>query len=73
MHTKDETKIERGVSWKLRFGHGQIFIVAISLASGRRKVCEYECPFNYRDGYSVDDVLEVYRIIDSFVEDLTDG
>jgi len=74
MHVKDESKVEKGVRWKITFNANEITIIASSLKTGRRKVCEYECiDYNYRDGYKDDDILEVYRIIDEMVEDLKNG
>ena len=74
MHIKDESKVEKGVRWKITFNANEITIIANSLKTGRRKVCEYECvDYSYRDGYKDDDILEVYRIIDEIVEDLKNG
>lgn len=73
MHIKDESKTEHGVNWKISFNANEITIIARSLKTGRSKVCEYECPYSYRDGYNEDDVLEVYRIIEDFVKELKHG
>ena len=74
MHVKDESKVEKGVCWKITFNADEITIIASSLKTRRRKVCEYECvDYSYQDGYKDDDILEVYRIIDEFVEDLRNG
>ena len=74
MRIKDEIKVEKSVRWKITFNANEITIIAHSLKTGRCKVCEYECTdYNYRDGYEEDDILESYRIIDEFIEDLKNG
>lgn len=74
MHVKNESKVEKGVRWKITFNADEITIIVRSLKTGRCKVCEYQCNYyNYRGGYMADDILETYRIVDEFVEDLKNG
>lgn len=70
-----ETKTENNVRYTVDFtGHGEVTVIAKSLKSGRTKLCTYEtADYSFRDGYTLDDVLEVYRITDEFIEGLKDG
>lgn len=72
MHIKNEEKTEYGVHWKITFDNGMITIIAKNLTTGRRKVCEYECPYNFRNGYNDQDIIEIYRLVEEFVEGLRD-
>ena len=72
MRIKSEQKTEGNVAWKISFNSGHIVIVARNLVTGARKLCEYDCKFNYRDGYDENDVIEAYRIVDEFREGLKD-
>lgn len=70
-----ETKIKNNVRYIADYtGHGEVVVLARSLKSGRTKLCTYEtADYNFRDGYCIEDVLEIERIIDEFCEDLKDG
>lgn len=73
MRISNEQKVEDGISWKINFNNGHIVIVAHDLITGKRKLCEYDCNFNYRDGWQDQDIIEAYRIVDEFKEALTNG
>lgn len=70
MHMRDECKIDNDIYWKVIYSAYEVTIIARNLHTGCTKVCEYECDYNYRDGYQGDDILEIYRIVDEFVETL---
>lgn len=69
-----ETKVDRGVKYTIDFSHhGEVTILARNLKTGRTKFGSYETSrYNFRDGYDLDDVLEIYRLTDEICEDLRD-
>lgn len=73
MHIREDSKTEHGVSWRIQFNAGEVFIIAKNLETERKLIGEYECEFNYLKGYSDDDLLEIYRLTDEFVERLRNG
>ena len=70
-----ETKTRNNVHYMVDYtGHGEVTVLAKSLISGRTKLCTYETAhYNFRDGYCIDDILEIERIIEEFCEDLKNG
>ena len=70
-----ETKVRDDIRYTVDYTrHGEITVLARSLKSGRTKLCMYETSdYNFRDGYCIEDVLEIERIIEEFCEDLKDG
>jgi len=73
MHIRDEERIEHGVHWKIHYAGTDVTIIAYNPKTGQRKICEYQCTYNYRDGYEDADILEIIRITQEFVEELDNG
>ena len=75
MHLGIDTKITEGIKYVVDFsGHGEVVIFVKNMKTGRTKMGFYEtADYNYRDGYSEDDVLEIYRLVDELCEGLKDG
>lgn len=70
-----ETKVVGKVRYTIDFtGHGEVVVIARNLISGRTKLCYYETSrYSFRDGYDMNDLIEIYRLTDEIVESLQDG
>lgn len=69
-----DDSIEKNVHYNIDFTkHGEVTILAQSLKSKRTKMADYYTEYNYKDGYKIDDIIEIYRILDEFIEELKDG
>lgn len=73
MHVHDEIKTKHGIRWVIRFDHGHVSIIVRNLTTGERRISERDYSFSFRDGYNVDDVLEIYRELDEYIEELSHG
>ena len=70
MFYNNETKIEKGVKYSVKYDQDLITVFAKNLKTGRNKMVEYHCDYNYFTGYKDEDVIEVYRIVDDLVKEL---
>lgn len=69
-----EEKTISNVWYRIDFTrYGEVTILARSILTTRSILGYYYCAYNFRDGYKLDDVIEIYRLVDEFVEDLKDG
>ena len=71
MHARSQTKIQDGIKWSIDYSqHGHVIIIVKNLKTKKVKICEYDCPYNFRDGYTLDDVLEINRILEDFIREV---
>lgn len=70
---KDDA-IEKNIHYTIDFSkYGEVTVLAQNLESKKIKLAYYYAEYNYRDGYKLDDIIEIYRILDEFIEELKDG
>ncbi len=67
---KDDS-IKNNIRYTIDFTrYGEVVILAQNLESKQIKLAYYYAEYNYRDGYKLDDIIEIYRILDEFIEEL---
>ena len=65
--------IEKNIHYIVDFTrYGEVTILAQNLDSKKIKLADYYAEYNFRDGYKTEDVIEIYRILDEFIEELKD-
>ena len=70
MFCKDETKVERDVKYTIKYDQDKITIFVRNLKTGKNKTCEYNCPYDYYKGYSDEDIFEVMRLLEDFIQEV---
>lgn len=70
---RDCEAIEKNVKYKVEFNQGLVNIFARNLKTGKTKICEYNCEYDYWKGYKDDDIIEIFAIVDDFIKELSHG
>ena len=67
---KDDA-IENNIHYFIDFTkYGEVTVLAQNLENKKIKLAYYYADYNFRDGYKLDDIIEIYRILDEFIEEL---
>lgn len=70
MQCQDVEAVEKGIKYKIEYHQSLITIFVRNLKTGKTKICEYNCSYDYWKGYSEDDIIEVYKIVEDFINEL---
>ena len=66
-----DEKTEDNIWYRVDFTrYGEVTILARNIETSRSILGYYYATYNFRDGYKLEDVIEVYRLLDELMEEL---
>ncbi len=69
-----DEKTEGNIWYRVDFTrYGEVTILARNIKTSRSILGYYYTNYNFRDGYELDDVIGVYRLLDELIEEVKDG
>lgn len=70
MNISEKVYVKQGIRYKVIPEEGHVVIIVTNPKTGKKKVCECDFPYSFRDGYNEQDVAMIHSIINDFVREL---